>query len=103
MNKPFFDIDQAGMQVAVNSYKPGTGLAWAQLFPLKYTPKFDLKGLEGDEGIPVAADRVAFNTKAPKKSRKTIGTWSGKLGKYAVSREKDEIQINEYNDLQRSH
>jgi hypothetical protein len=100
MNKPFFDIDQAGMQVAVNSYKPGTGLAWAQLFPLKYTPKFDLKGLEGDEGIPVAADRVAFNTKAPKKSRKTIGTWSGKLGKYAVSREKDEIQINEYNDLQ---
>ena len=100
MNKPLFDIDQPGMQVAVNSYKPGTGLAWQQLFPLKYTPKFDLKGLEGNEGIPVAADRVAFNTKAPKKTRKTIGSWSGKLGKYAVSREKDEIAINEYNDLQ---
>ena len=80
MNKPLFDIDQPGMQVAVNSYKPGKGLAWAQLFPLKYTPKFDLKGLEGNEGIPVAADRVAFNTKAPKKTRKTVGTWSGKLG-----------------------
>ena len=100
MNKPLMDIDQQGMQVAVNSYKPGNGLAWSQLFPLKYTPKFDLKGLEGDEGIPVAADRVAFNTKAPKKSRKTIGSWSGKLSKYAVSREKDEIEINEYNDLQ---
>ena len=100
MNKPLFDIDQPGMQVAVNSYKPGKGLAWSQLFPLKYTPKFDLKGLEGDEGIPVAADRVAFNTKAPKKTRKTIGSWSGKLGKDAVSREKDEIAINEYNDLQ---
>ena len=100
MNKPLFDIDQPGMQVAVNSYKPGKGLARSQLFPLKYTPKFDLKGLEGDEGIPVAADRVAFNTKAPKKTRKTIGSWSGKLGKYAVSREKDEIAINEYNDLQ---
>ena len=99
MNKPFFDIDIAGMQVAVNSYKPGNGLAWRQLFPLKYTPKFDLKGLEGNEGIPVAADRVAFNTKAPKKTRKTIGSWSGKLGKFAVSREKDEIEINEYNDL----
>ena len=100
MNKPLFDIDQNGMQVAVNSYKPGNGLAWMQLFPLKYTPKFDLKGLEGDEGIPVAADRVAFNTKAPKKTRKTIGSWSGKLAKFAVSREKDEIEINEYNDLQ---
>ena len=100
MNKPLFEIDQPGMQVAVNSYKPGKGLAWAQLFPLKYTPKFDLKGLEGNEGIPVAADRVAFNTKAPKKTRKTVGSWSGKLGKYAVSRDKDEIAINEYNDLQ---
>ena len=99
MNKPFFDIDIAGMQVAVNSYKPGNGLAWRQLFPLKFTPKFDLKGLEGNEGIPVAADRVAFNTKAPKKTRKTIGSWSGKLGKFAVSREKNEIEINEYNDL----
>lgn len=100
MNKPLFEIDQPGMQVVVNSYKPGLGLAWRTLFPLKYTPKFDLKGLEGNEGIPVSADRVAFNTKAPKKTRKTIGSWSGKLSKIAVSREKDEIEINEYNDLQ---
>lgn len=86
MKKPLFDIDQAGMDVEVNSYKPGTGLAWPQLFPLKFSPKFDIKGLEGDEGIPVAAERVAFNTKAPKKTRKTVGAWNGKLGKYAVSR-----------------
>ena len=100
MNKPLFDIDQPGMHVAVDSYKPGYGLAWQQLFPLKYSPKFDIKGLEGNEGIPVAADRVSFNTKAPKKTRKTIGSWSGKLGKFAVSKEKDEIEINEYQDLQ---
>lgn len=100
MLKPLFDIDQPGMNVEVNSYKPGNGLAWPQLFPLKFSPKFDIKGLEGDEGIPVAAERVAFNTKAPKKTRKTIGSWNGKLGKYAVSREKDEIEINEYQDLQ---
>lgn len=99
MNKPFMDIDKPGMQVALNSFVPGSGLAWGQLFPLKYTPSFDLKGIEGNEGIPVAADRVAFNTKAPKKTRKTIGSWSGKLGKYAVSREKDEREINDYNDL----
>lgn len=99
MHKPLFEIDQPGMQVEVNSYKPGTGLAWPTLFPLKHTPKFDIKGLEGDEGIPVAAERVAFNAKAPKKTRKTIGAWNGRLGKYAVSREKDEIEINEYQDL----
>jgi hypothetical protein len=99
MNAPLFDIDVPGMQVTVNSYKPGTGLAWSTLFPLKYTPKFDLKGIEGDEGIPVSADRVAFNTKAPTKTRRKVGTWSGKLSKIAVSREKDEIEINDYNEL----
>ena len=100
MLKPLMDIDQQGLQVEVDSYKPGSGLAWSQLFPLKYTPKFDLKGLEAEDGIPVSADRVAFNTRAPKKSRKTIGSWSGKLGKIAVSRDKDELQIGEYQDLQ---
>lgn len=100
MLKPLMDIDQQGLQIEVNSYKPGKGLAWSQLFPLKYTPKFDLKGLEAEDGIPVSADCVAFNTRAPKKTRKTIGSWSGKLGKIAVSRDKDEMQINEYQDLQ---
>ena len=81
MDAPLFDIDIPGMQATVNKFQPGTGLAWATLFPLKYTRKFDIKGLEGDEGIPVAADRVAFNTKAPKKTRQKVGTWSGKLSK----------------------
>lgn len=99
MNAPLFDLDRPGMQATVNSYKPGAGLAWPTLFPLKFTPKFDLKGIEGNEGIPVSADRVAFNTKAPLKTRKTVGSWSGKLGKIAVSRDKDETQINEYEDL----
>ena len=99
MNAPLFDLDRPGLEATVNSYKPGNGLAWQTLFPLKYTPKFDLKGIEGDEGIPVSADRVAFNTKAPLKTRKTVGSWSGKLGKIAVSRDKDETQINEYEDL----
>lgn len=101
MNKPLFELDQPGLQAEVNSYKPGNGLTWPTLFPLKYTPKFDLKGIEGDEGIPVSADRVAFNTKAPLKSRKTVGSWSGKLSKISMSKEKNELEINEYEDLQR--
>lgn len=101
MNKPLFELDQPGLQAEVNSYKPGNGLTWPTLFPLKYTPKFDLKGIEGEEGIPVSADRVAFNTKAPIKSRKTVGSWSGKLSKISMSKEKNELEINEYEDLQR--
>lgn len=99
MNKPLFDLDQVGMNAELNSYKPGNGLAWPALFPLKYTPKFDLKGIEGDEGIPIAADRVAFSTKSPLKTRKKVGTWTGKLEKISASREKDEIDINDYLDL----
>lgn len=101
MNRPLMDIDQPSLQAEVDSYVPGNGFAWRDLFPLRYTPKFDLKGIEGKEGIPISADRVAFNTKAPLKSRKTIGSWSGTLEKIAISREKDEIEINEYNDLKR--
>lgn len=100
MLKPLMDVTRDDLQVELNSYKPGSGLAWSVLFPLKYTPKFDIKAIAGDEGIPVSADRVAFNTRAPKKTRKTIGSWSGKLGKIAVSRSKNEIEINEYKDLQ---
>ncbi|WP_455093543.1 major capsid protein [Prevotella histicola] len=98
MNAPLFDIDLPGLQASVNNFQPGSGFSWGTLFPLKYTRKFDIKGIEGDDGIPVAADRVAFNTSAPKKTRKTVGKWSGKLSKYAVSREKDEVEINDYND-----
>ena len=50
MNKPLFDLDQPGLQAEVDSYKPGNGLIWPVLFPLKYTPKFDLKGIEGEDG-----------------------------------------------------
>lgn len=99
MLKPLFDLDQTNMQAEVNSYKPGNGLVWSKLFPLKFTPRFDLKGIEGNDGIPVSADRVAFNTKAPLKTRKTVGSWSGKLGKIAISKQKGEEEINDYKDL----
>lgn len=100
MEIPFMDIDRSNLQVIVNSYLPGTGLAWQRLFPLRYTPTFDLKAIEGNEGIPVSADHVAFNTKAPQKTRVKVGSWNGKLAKIAVSRVKDEIEINQYLDLQ---
>lgn len=96
MRKPLFDLAQVDMQAELNSYVPGSGMAHRTLFPLKYTPSLDIKSLEGNEGIPVSADVVAFNAKAPQKTRKTIGKWSGQVAKVSVSREKDETQIKEY-------
>ena len=99
MRKPLFDLSQVDMQAELNSYMPGSGLAWPTLFPLRYTPTLDIKSLEGNDGIPVSADVIAFNAKAPQKTRKTIGTWSGQVAKVAISRQKDEKQIKEYQIL----
>ena len=99
MNKPIFDIDQPSMQAEIEAYEVGAGRVWPTFFPLRPTSKFDIKSLAGKEGVPISADKIAFNVKAPTKTRKTVGSWSGKLGKVAISREQDEEVINEYNDL----
>jgi hypothetical protein len=104
---PIMDINQTDLAAEVESYEAGTitdesgqerRLAWAELFPLKYTSRFDIKSLSGKEGIPISADKIAFNVKAPTKTRRTVGAWSGELSKIAISRSKNEIDINEYKD-----
>lgn len=104
---PLMDINQTDLAAEVESYEAGTitdesgeerRLAWADLFPLKYTSRFDIKSLAGKEGVPISADKIAFNVKAPTKTRRTVGAWSGELSKVAISRSKDEIAINDYRD-----
>lgn len=99
MRKPLFDLSQVDMQAELNSYMPGSGLAWPALFPLRFTPSLDIKSIEADEGIPVSADVIAFNAKAPQKTRKTVGAWSGNIAKVAIARVKSEKDIKEYNVL----
>lgn len=93
------DLNQVDLQAEVTSYKVGLNKVWPTFFPLKYTPKMDFKSLSGNEGLPISADRIAFNVKAPTKTRKKIGEWGGTLAKIAISRSKNEIDINDYNDL----
>lgn len=93
------DLNQVDLQAEVVSYKVGLNKVWTTFFPLRYTPKFDFKSLSGNEGLPISADRIAFNVKAPTKTRKKIGEWGGTLAKIAISRSKNEIDINEYRDL----
>ena len=99
MDKPFMDLNQVDLQAEVTSYKVGLNKVWPTFFPLKYTPKMDFKSLSGNEGLPISADRIAFNVKAPTKTRKKIGEWGGSLAKIAISRSKNEIELNEYEDL----
>lgn len=100
MQKPFMNLSRTDLQAEVSSYRVGLNMVWPTFFPLKYTPKMDFKSLSGTEGLPISADRIAFNVKAPNKTRKKIGEWSGTLAKIAISRKKDEIDINDYNELQ---
>lgn len=81
MRKPLFDLLQVDMQAELNSYMPGSGLAWPTLFPLRYTPTLDIKSLEGNDGIPVSADVIAFNAKAPQKHAKPSALGADKLRK----------------------
>ena len=99
MEKPIMDLNQVDLQAEVTSYKVGLNMVWPTFFPLRYTPKMDFKSLSGNEGLPISADRIAFNVKAPVKTRKKIGQWGGTLAKIAISRSKDENDINDYNDL----
>lgn len=99
MEAPLTDIDKAGMQVVVEKTTLATEMAWKTMFPLKYTPTFDIKAIVAKDGLPIAADRVAFNSKAPKKTRKKVGSYNAELAKISISREKDEIALNEYDEL----
>lgn len=99
MEAPITNIDKAGMQVVVEKTTLATQMAWQTMFPLKYTPTFDIKAIVAKDGLPIAADRVAFNSKAPKKTRKKVGSYNAELAKISISREKNEIELNEYDEL----
>lgn len=69
------------------------------LMPLRFTPTLTWKTLAGDLGVPVAADVVSFNSSAPKKTRDVVQRLSGDIPKIEVAREKEETDLNEYNQL----
>lgn len=98
--RPMIDVDNASLEYELNTTTRGKNYYWRTFFPLKQVTRFTVKTIEGDEGLPIAARRVAFNSKNPKFTRKTIGKREIELGKYAASREMDEKEIQEYRDLQ---
>lgn len=97
--KPILDVDTASLNYELTTNTLGKNYFFRQFFPLKEVSRFTVKTIEGGDDIPVAARRVSFNAKNPLFTRKTVGKNELKLGKYAASRDMDEIQIQEYRDL----
>jgi hypothetical protein len=69
------------------------------LMPLRFTPFLTWKALQADQGIPVAADVVAYDAKAPRKSRKIVERLQGDIPKIEIARVKKESDLNEYAQL----
>lgn len=88
-------LTERDMQAVVNSYnlKP---YYYPTLFPPTETPFLTWKMLEGQAGLKIAADLVARGATIPKKTREAISRIQGDIPKIAVSREKLEDELTEY-------
>lgn len=88
-------LNEKDMQAMVNSFnlKP---YYYPTLFPITETPFLTWKMLEGQAGLKIAADLVARGATIPKKTREAISRIQGDIPKIAVSREKLEDELTEY-------
>ena len=96
MNKTLMvGLNEKDMQAVVNTYnlKP---YYYPTLFPIKETSFLTWKMLEGQAGLRIAADLVARGATIPKKTREAISRIQGDIPKIAVSRDKHEDELNEY-------
>ncbi len=91
-------LNEKDMQAVINTYdlKP---FYYPTLFPLTETPFLTWKMLEGQAGLKIAADLVARGATIPRKTREAINRIQGEIPKIAVSREKLEDEITEYEIL----
>lgn len=88
-------LNEKDMQAEVNTYdlKP---YYYPTLFPLTETPFLTWKMLEGQAGLKIAADLVARGSSINKKTRNAISKISGDIPKIAISRDKQEDELTEY-------
>lgn len=91
-------LKEKDMQAVVNAYNLND-FYFPTLFPLKFTPSLTWKTLSADLGIPVAADVVSYDSKAPRKTRNIVSRLSGDIPKIDIAREKGESELNEYAQL----
>jgi len=91
-------LNEKDMQAVVNALTLNA-FYYPSLFPLKFNPTLTWKAIQADYGIPIAADVVAYNSSAPKKTRQVVSRLSGDIPKIEISRIKEESDLNEYYQL----
>ena len=93
--KEFRAVD---LQAFINDYELAD-LYFPTYFPSFYTPKLTFEALEATMGAKVAADVVAFDSRAPRKGRYKPGKITGDIPKVEVARAKNETELNTYRQL----
>lgn len=88
-------LNEKDMQAVINTYDL-KDFYYPTLFPLTETPFLTWKMLEGQAGLKIAADLVSRGSSIPKKTREAISRVSGDIPKIAVSRDKNEDELTEY-------
>jgi hypothetical protein len=88
----------ADLQAYINEYTLGD-LAFKTFFPTQFTTNLTWESLTAQFGAKVAADVVAFDSRAPRKGRQMPGKLTGDIPKVEVARAKKETDLNVYRQL----
>lgn len=91
-------LQEKDMQAVVNTYDL-KNYYYPSLFPITSQKTLTWKIIEAQSGLKVAADVHAFNASIVKKERGVASRVDGDIPKIAISREKTEEFLNEYNTL----
>jgi hypothetical protein len=83
----------------VNDFIPA-GYFYQRFYPTLYQPTLTFEALQEDFGAAVAADVVAFDSRAPRKGRQMPGKVTGDIPKVEIARPKEESDIKLYQMLQ---
>ena len=88
-------LNEKDMAAVIHTYdlKP---YYYPTLFPLKETSFLTWKMLEAQSGLKIAADLVSRGATIGKKTREAISRIQGDIPKIAISREKNEDELNDY-------
>lgn len=88
-------LDEKNMEAVIHTYDL-KDYYYPTLFPLKETNTLSWKMLEAQAGLKIAADLISRGATISKKMRDAISRIQGDIPKIAISREKDEDELTEY-------
>jgi len=99
MNKTIFDTFNKKNATAYMNTKVYTPRIFPALFPVKSVAVLSYETIIGSNSRPVAADVIAYDSKAPRKTRKVLSKLKGEIPQIAIAREMSTVQLNKYNEL----